>query len=149
MVESENIIDVISESWGWSGIKPEEIISDNAFGNLIIKDTRSMYWRICPEDVYCKIVAKNPEDLKALSADAEFLEDWNMEALLHQAQEALGDLSKGQKYCLVIPSVLGGQYDVSNIKIAPLREIIGVSGDIGKQITDLPDGSKIRLKVVD
>ena len=52
-----NIIDEVIESWGWVGIRPAEIVAENDFGNLIIKDAEDNFWRLCPEDVYCEIVA--------------------------------------------------------------------------------------------
>ncbi|WP_202947437.1 hypothetical protein [Sulfurovum sp. AR] len=71
-----NIVEEIKESWGWIGINPVEVIGENDFGNLMIKDTDGKYWRLCPEDVYCEIVAQNQEELDTLSKDQEFLEDW-------------------------------------------------------------------------
>ena len=144
-----DLISEIREAWGWVGIDPLEVVGENDFGNLIVKDVGSQYWRICPEDVYCRIVANNREELENLSRDKEFLADWNMKALVEQAKEHVGPLTDGRKYCLVIPSVLGGAYDISNIKSAPLVELIRLSGDIGRQIRDLPDGAEVELKVVD
>lgn len=144
-----NIIEEIKESWGWVGIQPEEVVGENDFGNLIIKDIEGKYWRLCPEDVYCKVVAQNREDLDKLSSNQEFLEDWYMQALVEKAQKNLGSLTDGRKYCLVTPGVLGGEYDLSNIKTAPLIELIRFSGDLANQIKDLPDGAQVQLKVVD
>ena len=144
-----NIIEEIKASWGWVGIDPIEVVGENDFGNLMIKDTNGKYWRLCPEDVYCEIIANNREELDSLSTDQEFLEDWYMQSLVEQAKEHLGPLTEGRKYFLVTPGILGGEYGINNIKTAPLIEIIRLSGDIGKQIKDLPEGSKIELKVVD
>jgi len=41
-----------------------------------------------------------------------------------------------------------GEYSGSNVKVAPLLEIIRFSGDLGKQIKELPDGAQIELRVV-
>lgn len=144
-----DIIKEIKESWGWVGLEPLEIVGENDFGNLIIKDINNKYWRLCPEDVYCEIVAEDKEELDILSKDQEFLEDWYMQTLVEQSKEHLGSLPENNKYYLVIPGALGGDYAISNINIAPLVELIRLSGDIGKQIKDLPDGAKVKLKVVD
>lgn len=127
-----DIIQEINESWGWVGIDPIEVVGENDFGNLMIKDTSSRFWRLCPEDVYCEVVANNQEELESLSSSQEFLEDWYMQTLVEQAKESLGPLSEGQKYCLVIPGVLGGEYGISNIKTAPLFELIRFSGSVAK-----------------
>ena len=118
-----DLISEIRDAWGWVGIEPE--------------------------DVYCKIVASNRDELDRLSQDQDFLADWYMTTLVEQAKESVGPLTAGRKYCLVIPGALGGAYDSSNIKSVPLVELIRFSGDVGQQIRDLPDGAQIELRVVD
>lgn len=142
-----SIIQEIRESWGWVGINPVEIVGENDFGNLMIEDVEGKYWRLCPEDAYCEVLANTRDELVRLSSEQEFLEDWCMETLVEQARASLGELSEGTKYSLVIPGVLGGEYAISNIKIAPLIELVRFSGDVAKQIDDLPDGAEIELRV--
>lgn len=143
------IINEILESWGWIGISPIAVVGENDFGNLMIEDVDGKYWRLCPEDLYCKIVADDREELDLLSKDQEFLEDWHMQNLAEQAREAIGDLKEGYKYCMVIPGPLQGEYAISNIKTAPLVEIIRFSGDVAKQIKDVPDGAQIEFEILD
>lgn len=144
-----SILDEIKQSWGWVGIDPEEVVGENDFGNLMVRDVHGKYWRLCPEDVYCEVVADNREELDALSIDQEFLEDWYMKTLVEVVKDKYGPLEEGRKYCLVTPGILGGEYGISNIRTAPLVEIIRFSGMLGDQIKDLPEGAQIELKVVD
>lgn len=144
-----NIIEEVKESWGWVGINPTEIVAENEFGNLIIKDSENQFWRLCPEDVYCEVIAKSIDDYNKLIIDDEFLNDWNMTVMVDEATEMLGALKEGYKYYLVIPGALNGEYSGSNIKTAPFVKIIRHSGALGKQIKDLPDGAKVNLKVLD
>jgi hypothetical protein len=144
-----NLVDEIRESWGWVGIDPVEVVGENDFGNLIVKDIEGEYWRICPEDCYCRVVATSRQDLDALSTDQEFLHDWYMRALVALALDKCGPLPEGKKYCLKIPGLLGGAYGGDNLAMAPLVELVRISGHIAKQTRELADGSTIRLKVVD
>ncbi len=115
----------------------------------MIRDFEGRYWRLCPEDIYCKVVAENRKELDQISADQEFLEDWQMQGLVDQAIEKLGPLQGDRKYCLVTPGPLGGEYGVANIQTAPLAEIVRLSGYLGEQIKDLPDGAKIKLELTE
>jgi len=143
-----DLVSEIRNAWGWIGIRPVKVVGENDFGNLIIRDEDGKYWRLCPEDVYCEVIANNREELDNLSKDQDFLNDWYMTRLVETAKKSVGQLKKGRKYCLVIPGVLGGTYDESNIKSVPLIELIGFSGDLGKQIKDLPDGQQVELKII-
>lgn len=143
-----NILQAINESWGWTGIEPEEVVGENDFGNLIIKDVRGRYWRLCPEDVYCKIIAESRVELDSLLLDQEFLADWYMTKLVEQARNKLGPLGASRKYHFAIPGILGGAYGSENFQTVSQAEQIRFSGDIGMQIEELPDGAQIELKVI-
>jgi hypothetical protein len=144
-----SLVDEIRQSWGWVGIEPIEVVGENDFGNLIIKDEDGKYWRLCPEDCYCEVIAANRPALDQLSTDREFLHDWYMATLVSLANDKCGALTEGRKYCLKIPGVLGGEYGSDNLATAPLVELVRMSGDIARQIKELPDGAQIKLQVVD
>lgn len=146
---SQQLIDVVRGAWGWSGISPAEIIGDNEFGNLLIRDSANCYWRLCPEELCCNVVARSRQELDVLSRDQAFLGDWYMSALVDAAFQKLGVLPEGRKYCLKVPAPLGGDYDGDNLATIRLDELIRVSGDIALQIKDLPDGAQVRLTVTE
>jgi len=143
-----NLLEEIKQAWGWTGIKPVEVVTDNEFGNLILKDEDDKFWRLCPEDVYCDIIAKSIPEYNELIQNEEFMDDWFMAAMVSDAEKSLGKLKTEHKYHMVIPGILDGEYGGKNIKIVPWVEIIRFSGDLAKQIKDLPDGSKIELKTI-
>jgi hypothetical protein len=144
-----SLVEEIRQHWGWVGIEPVEVVGENDFGNLIIKDEDGKYWRLCPEDCYCKVIAASRAELDALSIDQEFLQDWYMSSLVSLANDQCGPLTEGRKYCLKIPGVLGGTYGGENVATAPQVELVRFSGDIARQIEELPDGAQITLRVVE
>jgi hypothetical protein len=144
-----DVIEAVKASWSWVGIDPVEVVGETDFGNLMIRDTQGKYWRLCPEDLYCRVVANSRSELDALSQNQEFSADWYMSNLTALATEKLGPLKGERKYHFAIPGVLGGKYDVENIRTVSQIEQIRFSGDIGMQIKDLPDGVPLTLKVIE
>lgn len=142
-----NLLEELREFWGWVGMEPVEVVGENDFGNLMIKDKDGKYWRLCPEDLSCNVVAQNRKELDALSHSQEFLHDWYMKALVEQAQTLLGPLTEGRKYCLKIPGIVGGEYGGSNLASVSLVELVRFSGDVAKQIKDLPNGAKVKFEI--
>jgi hypothetical protein len=132
-------VDEINEAWGWVGLSAVEVLGENDFGNLIIKDEDGKYWRLCPEGLRCQTVAQDREALDALSYNQEFLEDWYMTELVHLARETLGPLASGRKYCMKVPSVLGGEYGGNNLATVPLLALIRFSGEVAQHIDGIPD----------
>ena len=143
------IIDCIIKAWGWTGLEPSEIVGENDFGNLMVRDTQGLYWRLCPEDLSCQVIARDRAELDSLSKDQEFLHDWYMASLVEQAEQSLGPLSAGQKYGLRVPGPLGGEYGGSNIAKLAWSDLVLASGHIAEQIHELPEGATVRFSVVD
>ena len=144
-----DLLSAVESAWGWTGLRPTAVLGDNPFGNLIVKDVADRYWRICPEDLSCTVVADTRADLDILSKDQQFLHDWYMAALVLRAEQTLGPLRPGYRYCFKIPGVLGGDYGGENLATLPLVELIAASGHIAQQIQELPDGAQVRLVVTD
>ena len=140
------MIEIVRENWGWVGIEPIEIIGSNEFGNFIIKDINGAFWRLCPEDVYCEIIAKSDEEYNSLLHNQEFIEDWEMKNLVDYAKQLYGSLPADKSYCLKIPGILGGEYGGENIGTISTKELISFSGYIGQQIQNLPDGSQVEFR---
>lgn len=143
------VLEIVSEFWAWSGVDAEELVVSNDFGNLILKDADNKFWRLCPEDVYCTVVADSIEAYNKLIQNEEFLEDWHMIAMVSQAKAALGELGEGEKFCLKVPGILGGDYLGKNVIKASLEDILQSSGRLGQHIKDQADGAKINLADVD
>ena len=143
------LLESIERGWAWSGIKPVEVVGDNDFGNLIVKDEEGRYWRLCPEDLYCKVVAADRPELDELSRNQVFLHDWYMTELVAEAKNQLGLLRPGYKYCFKIPSVLGGEYGGTNFATSALVGLIEASGHVAQQIEGLPNGAKVRLRITE
>lgn len=144
-----DLVSAIENAWGWTGIKPAQVVGDNDFGNLIVKDTGGRFWRLCPADLYCKVVAESRAELNKLSNDQAFLRDWYMTALVEQARVALGTLPPGFKYCLKVSGVLGGEYGGENLAVMSFVELIRASGHIAKEIAHLADGTQVGLEIVE
>ena len=139
----------IENAWGWVGLKPAQVVGENDFGNFIVKDEGGRYWRLCPEDLYCKIVANDRAELDALSQSQEFLQDWYMAGLVAEAREKLGPLRPGYKYCLKISGVMGGEYGGANLAVISVAGLVSASGHIAKEIDGLPDGAQVQLKITE
>lgn len=63
-------------------------------------------------------------------------------------QRAHGPLAPGVRLVPRIPFVLGGEFDVSNLYPLDAAEGMRVRGELAVQIRDLPDGAKVRYRVV-
>jgi hypothetical protein len=131
-------VDAINEAWDWTGLHAVEVLGANAFGKLIVRDEDGSYWQLAPQDLVCERVAPDRAALDALSYNQAFLDSWYMPELVRLAESVLGPLAEGRSYCLRIPSALGGHYGRDNLAMAPLSELIRLSGESAWQLEELP-----------
>ena len=139
------LTEAISAYWGWSGLQPLRVAAVSKFGNVVVADTQGKFWRICPEDGYCRVVANDRAEVEKLSADPDFINDWELPLLYEQALEKFGEPEDGYYFTLRVPGVLGGAYDISNIKVVPLGDLLKSAGDTARRIADLPEGAQVIL----
>jgi hypothetical protein len=139
----------ICGAWGWKGIESAAIVAVNKFGNVVFVDQAGRYWRICPEELDCKVIAESREAYERLAADADFREDWDMARLVEMAQAKYGAQPVHRCFCLKAPGALGGAYEIDNIGTVGICELIRFAGDVANQIKDLPPGSKVEFRIVD
>lgn len=149
MMQRQPMLTTIRESWSWTGLKPADIQAANAFGNLIVRADDGAYWRICPEELKCEIVARDAAGFDALWASEDFQVDWQMTRLVELALASLGPVDDERCYCLKRPAVLGGNYDTANFATIARQELVAFTGDVAEQIKDLPDGTSINFEWTD
>lgn len=143
------MLEVVRGAWGWIGLVAAEIVEQNSFGNLVVRDHEGRYWRICPEELSCRVIATTEPEYMQLRATKEFEEDWQMLRLVQLANESLGKTSPEWCFCLKVPGVLGGSYSLDNVGTIPRAELISFAGYVAEQIKDLPDGARVTFDVVD
>ncbi|HEX7704983.1 MAG TPA: T6SS immunity protein Tdi1 domain-containing protein [Thermoanaerobaculia bacterium] len=141
------MLEIVRAAWRWIGLDPAEIVAQNAFGNLIVRDVGGTFWRICPEDLSCEIVADTSTEYVKLRSDENFASDWEMVELVEIAKRIFGEQPADRCFCLKMPAVLGGQYTGENIGTITREELIAFAGHVAEQIKDLPDGAGVELIV--
>jgi hypothetical protein len=141
------LVETINAHWSWAGLTAVRVEAHNAFGNLIVEDPAFRFWRICPEELSAEIIAASRDALIALRRSPEFDADWSMYNLASAAAAQLGTPDQHVVFHFAIPAVLGGAYEVGNIRLIAFEQLVAVSGDLGRQIHDLPDGAQVKLIV--
>jgi hypothetical protein len=69
--------------------------------------------------------------------------------LAHDWQALHGPLPLGKRLMPKIPFILQGKYSLDNLYVGSPLEGMTFKGGVAMKIRDLPDGTKIRLRVVD
>jgi len=94
-----------------------------------------------------KQVADTREDFIHKIDEGNNANDWLVIPLVDRCVSAGLTLGNGQCYSYRVPPLLGGDYTVENTEVVNLEVHYSVYAQIHEQIKDLPDGTKIELKM--
>lgn len=92
-------------------------------------------------------VAESRDDFHDLIDQDDNADLWLMIPLVDQLVAAGVLLAPGQCYGFKTPPVLGGEYTVENCGPLSAIDYLGAYGSIHQQMRDLPDGTRVVLKV--
>lgn len=139
----------VADLTAWSSILPAQsrVLRTNLFGDVFLLDDAGAVHIL--ERAGCSIdrIAFSEEEFwREIRDDAH---GWQLRGLVSECRAAGKLLEEGQCYAFTTPPVLGGDYTVENVWVAPWRDWFAFTADLFEQIIDLPDGATVSLKVVD
>jgi hypothetical protein len=141
--------DKLTEDWNWLIGTDKSPIIVTAIGDMFLKDTnQKIYWLDVGQGK-CEIVADRIQDFEEKLKDIEQMNDWFMIKLTTALRLSGKELKDGQLYSYKKLPIIGGEYTVDNFAPLDIVEHFGYTGDIHKQIKDLPDGTKVEIKIVE
>jgi hypothetical protein len=152
---SEYIVDQDGISWsdalaGWGWLLPAEfeLWFVTRLCDLIIVDADGAVRFVDVSAGSIETVASSREEFFGLVDAPGNGDNWFAFSLVAKCVESGQRLSPGRCYGLAIPSVLGGEYSVENVRPIDIREYLSFLADVHKQIADLPDGAQVEFRVV-
>jgi hypothetical protein len=94
-------------------------------------------------------VADSKQEFYSFLNDDEKIDNWFLPQLLKQLVQAGILLNYNQVYSYKKMPFLGGEYSIDNIEPLDIKIHFELTGIIGEQIKDLPNGTKIKIKITD
>ena len=135
--------------WRWLVHGNFRLLAVNAFGDLFLEALDGDVHRLDVTNATLSPIAASAKDFAAATATPEKKRDWFLEDLARQAAQRGCSPGKGQCIGYKIPVVFKESANApNNLYVADLYEFVSFMGEIRRQMKDVPDGTKIRLKVV-
>lgn len=137
------------DSWrkGYGEVVSEYLFfAEDILGEQFALGKKGIY-KFDPETAELKLLAASIDEWAA-----RILDDYEYETgypLAHEWQEQHGLLPAGKRLLPKIPFVLGGGYEVDNLYAADALKGMEFRADIWRQIRDLPDGTEIKLRIIE
>jgi hypothetical protein len=152
---SEYVIDQAGIAWGealagWRWLLPSEftlwIVTRLCDLIIVANDGTVRFVDVSAGSI--ATIASSREEFFALVDRPGYGDNWFAFSLVDRCAASGPGLVPGRCYGLVIPSALGGEYDIGNIKPVDIRDYLDFLADVHQQIADLPDGARVELRVL-
>ena len=130
------------DSWDWAGIQGKQPLFTSPFGDVFFQ-AQGGFWFL---DLLEGTLTRPWPDADALQADLDTAEgqDRYLRAGLAFAAERQGIIpSARQVLSFKVAPVLGAAIAVENIEVMDFEVIVHITGELHRQVRDMPPGSRI------
>ena len=133
------------ESWDWLIGSDKTPILVSSIGDVFLEDrNENCYWLNVGEGIFEKVAENNTEFKKKLN-NTEIVNEWFLVELVAELKKSGMELTENKLYGYKKLPVLGGEYDPENFELTDIEVHFELSGQIHKQIKDLPDGTNVKI----
>ncbi len=140
-------VERLLKDWRWLCPQSLSLVARNAFGDLFLQDDAgTILWLDVATGRLTKIADSN-ESFRVLAASEELQQQWF--AVNDEAQAARRGLIPDPEQCIgfATPLVFAESGNPENPYVADLHEHLSFLGDVHRQISELPDGAKVKLVI--
>lgn len=132
----------------WSDILPTtcRVIAANLFADIFVADGDGAVHMLEVSLTSIARITASEEEFRRRCVDDE--EGWLLRPLVDRCRSAGMKPKATQCYAFTQLPVLQGKYEVENIWLCSWNEWIDFTASIYAQIKDVPDGTKVRLRIV-
>ena len=141
-------LDRLLQKWKWLVGGEFKLLAVNAFGDLYLEGVDGVVKRLDIAGGEVSAIARSRHEFERAAKEAASKRDWFLENDAEQAERRGYRPGKGQCIGSKIPWVFQESADVAeNLYVANLYEYVSFMGDLHQQITDVPNGGKVRIKI--
>jgi len=134
----------------WSWLLPREFTLwlVTRFADLfIVMADGTVHWLDVTGGTLTKVAESRGDFADKIDQD-DNADDWLLIPLVDRMVAAGMHLSRGQCYGIKLPPVLGYEFNEANCAPIAIEDYLGAYGSIHEQLRDVPDGTEIRLNVI-
>jgi enolase len=139
-------LQALQAGWGWTGVDFAGILAASPMGHCIVADTGDVLHYLDPDMGTLTRVGDEGE-MAAWLEQPENTVVWLADRLVAAARERLGPATGDEVYSLGLDAMAAGDYAHENLVKVPLAQLLLHSGDLARQLRDMPEGAGFTLRI--
>jgi len=145
---SEEALATLNQAWSWLLPETYQPVMASALGDLFFQKDSAVYWLDTGAGEIRRVAESRAEFLELLKTDKA--NEWFMPPVIERLLAAGKTLKPDHCYTYaILPIFKEGSYEVTNLNPVPAKEHFALTGDLHRQLKDLPEGSKVKLEITE
>ncbi|MEN8637117.1 T6SS immunity protein Tdi1 domain-containing protein [Pseudoalteromonas distincta] len=140
--QSKNDIEDALEAWDWFDFSGKSPFITTAFGDVFFESEDGIYFLDSLGGTLDKVTDSKLQ-LQEILNTQDGQDHYLMSGLVVAARESGLTLEEGECYDFKVSPALNGTLELSNLQKMSFKVSLHISGQLTKQIKDLPPGTKI------
>lgn len=141
-------IDALLKEWRWLLSEPVKPLLFSIFGDVFYEAPSGAVFWLNTGIGEVEHIADTKDSFRRLLG-SERAEEWFLPKFVEQLRAAGKVPGPSQCYTFIIPPVFKeGRYVVDNFAVVDAKQYFAFSSDVQRQIATMPDGAKVRFKIV-
>ncbi len=136
------------EAWSWLEVSGKQPVLTTLFGDVVFRADDG-FWFLDTLEGTLEHRWASPDEVRAALTSEQGQDEILLAGLAYAARDRGLVAGDDEVYDFAVPPVLGGAFDVSNLTVMEFVVSLHVSGQLARQVRDLPPGSKISGVAVD
>lgn len=137
----------------WSWIVPEPwtpLVCSMVGGVFFEKQNETVHWLDTGTGLVEQVASNRTMFEEIMKTSPELVDEWFLPPLVERLHAAGKKAAAGECYGFnILPIFAEGKYEVSNMFVVPVDEQFVGMADVHRQISELPDGASVQVKITD
>ena len=143
----------LSAGKAWSWLVPEPwnpLVCSMVGGVFLEKPDGAVHWLDTGTGLVEHVASNRGHFEETMRASPDLLDEWFLPPLIERLHAAGKKAGAGECYGFtILPLFAEGKYEVGNMFVVPVAEQFVGMADVHRQLSALPDGASVQVKVVD
>jgi hypothetical protein len=140
-------VDRLLSEWRWLCPQPLALVARSAFGDLFLHDDEGKIFKLDIAIGQMQEVAGSEAEFRSLASTKEKREEWFAESAELAASQRGLKPSHDQCIAFETPIIFAEGGGPNNAYVGSLYERVAFLGDLNRQLSQVPDGSKVQLRI--
>lgn len=147
----QSVAQAAASEWSWLVSEPwTPLVCSMVGGVFFEKSNGSVHWLDTGTGLVEPVASNRSEFEEVMKASPALADEWFLPSLVERLHAAGKKPGAGECYGFtVLPVFAEGKYEVDNMFVVPVMEQFVGMADVHRQISELPEGASVQVKIVD